>query len=160
MRALAAMLFSACAALHPAAPTTAAPPPSGGASAAASDGATPAPAPAPTTDRPSRAPDPEGDSSDDPAADDDGDSPGSDFVDWDHAVALRGLTLAQAKQWLTSHGFHGELTVEESHAAGAARCAFDTVCDWEPREFHLDQPLTLTINKTKLVIAPPPKGSP
>jgi len=151
MRALAAIVFGACAALHPAPPASAPPPAS--ATAVASAGTSPATSA--TADRPSGQPDPaDDDASADGASDDDSDSPGSDFVEWDQAVALRGRTLAQAKQWLAAHGYHGKLAVQESHSD--ARCAFDTVCNWEPPEFKLDQPLTLTITKAKLEIAPPP----
>jgi hypothetical protein len=159
MRALAAMLFAGCVALHPAASTTAVRPPSASASAAASDGAPPAPPP--TTDPPSGQPDP----ADNPEPDSESADVAAaearirhDHVEEDEAAALRGLTVDQAKQWLAARGYRGELQIfDERHDEFFdTDCAVDTVCDWEPRQFTLEDTLQISIRKSKLRIAPPP----
>jgi len=162
MRALAATLLSACAAVRGAAPISSI---SAVVPSAPVASSAPPSAPAPAGDRPSGTPDP----ADNPEPDTESAGAAAaqarlrhDHIREEEAAALRGLTVDQAKQWLAARGYHGELQVFDGKPGefNDTSCAVDTVCDWEPRDFDVAMTLQITINKTKFEIAPPPGGQP
>jgi hypothetical protein len=73
----------------------------------------------------------------------------------DKLVALRGMTVEQAKQWLRQLGFEGTVNVY-NHGAFMEGCTTDKVCFTQPSDgLELNGNIDLYMN-AKLTIAPPP----